>query len=199
MRELYTNANVLLISKQGAAIDAIAQALKKEGISPPAVAATIHEAKCVLIDMDIALLLIDMPICGEDGAQFAIDLVRSRALSFGVIMLLKAEDYDKHLYQAERLGIVTLRKPVDLHLLLQTVRLLLSFQARIRKLESQADKLQQKLEDDRLVNRAKLLLIEQLKMREQDAHHYIEKKAMDKCVRRTKIAKEIIRMYEPKG
>jgi response regulator NasT len=74
--------------------------------------------------------------------------------------------------------------------------LLLSFRVKIKKLESKADKLQQKLEDDRLVSRAKILLVERLKMSEQDAHHYIEKMAMDRCVKKTTIANDIIRMYE---
>ena len=32
-----------------------------------------------------------------------------------------------------------------------------------------------------MANRAKWLLIENLKMTESDAHHYIEKQAMDRC------------------
>ena len=52
------------------------------------------------------------------------------------------------------------------------------------------------MEDIRLVNRAKLLLIEQLKMSESEAHRYIEKRAMDTCVKRRKVAEDIIKTYE---
>ncbi|MBS7337493.1 MAG: ANTAR domain-containing protein [Thermoguttaceae bacterium] len=44
----------------------------------------------------------------------------------------------------------------------------------------------------RIVNHAKLLLIEQLKMTEAEAHRYIEKQAMDRCVTRRVIAEGII-------
>ena len=47
----------------------------------------------------------------------------------------------------------------------------------------------------RLVNRAKLILINELKMSEPDAHHYIEKQAMDRCVSKREIAEEIIKTY----
>ena len=47
----------------------------------------------------------------------------------------------------------------------------------------------------RLVNKAKWLLISELKMSEPDAHRYVEKQAMDRCVTRRRIAEEIIKTY----
>ena len=52
-----------------------------------------------------------------------------------------------------------------------------------------------KMQEIRQVNRAKWLLIENLKMTETDAHHYIEKQAMDRCVSRREIAMGIIKIY----
>jgi response regulator NasT len=51
------------------------------------------------------------------------------------------------------------------------------------------------MEEIRLVNRAKWLLIENLKMTESDAHHYIEKQAMDRCCSKKEIALGIIKTY----
>ncbi len=42
--------------------------------------------------------------------------------------------------------------------------------------------IEDKMKEIRTVNRAKWLLIDQLKMTEADAHHYIEKQAMDSCM-----------------
>lgn len=47
----------------------------------------------------------------------------------------------------------------------------------------------------RLVNKAKWLLISELKMSEPDAHHYIEKQAMNRCISKRFIAEEIIKTY----
>jgi response regulator NasT len=51
------------------------------------------------------------------------------------------------------------------------------------------------MEEIRIVNRAKWLLISELKMTEPQAHRYIEKQAMDRCVPRRTVAEEIIRIY----
>ena len=46
-----------------------------------------------------------------------------------------------------------------------------------------------------MVNRAKWILISELKMSEPDAHRYIEKQAMDCCVTKQTIAEDIIKTY----
>ena len=52
------------------------------------------------------------------------------------------------------------------------------------------------MEEIRLVNRAKWLLIEELKMTEQEAHRYIEKQAMDRCVTKRVVAEQILSTYK---
>ena len=52
--------------------------------------------------------------------------------------------------------------------------------------------IEEKMEEIRLVNRAKWLLIGELNMTEQEAHRYIEKQAMDRCVSRKIIAEQIL-------
>jgi len=47
----------------------------------------------------------------------------------------------------------------------------------------------------RLVNKAKWFLITELSMSEPDAHHYIEKQAMNRCITKRVIAEEIIKTY----
>ena len=52
------------------------------------------------------------------------------------------------------------------------------------------------MEEIRLVNRAKWILIEQLKMTEAEAHRFIEKQAMDRCSAKREIALGIIKTYQ---
>ena len=63
-------------------------------------------------------------------------------------------------------------------------------------MEKKNASVEEKIEEIRIVNRAKCLLIEQLKMTESDAHRYIEKQAMDRCVTRRVIAENIILTYK---
>ena len=63
-------------------------------------------------------------------------------------------------------------------------------------MEKKAATLEDKMEEIRIVNRAKWLLISELKMSENDAHRYIEKQAMDRCITRRAMAESIIRTYK---
>ena len=73
---------------------------------------------------------------------------------------------------------------------------LLASAERLRMLRDKTSSLQQRLDDSRIVARAKLLLISRLGMSEGDAHRYIEKTAMDSCLPRRDVAEGIIRTYE---
>lgn len=73
---------------------------------------------------------------------------------------------------------------------------LLASAERLRTLRDKTSSLQQRLDDSRIVARAKLLLISRLGMSEGDAHRYIEKTAMDSCLLRRDVAEGIIRTYE---
>ena len=51
------------------------------------------------------------------------------------------------------------------------------------------------MQDMKRIQKAKSLLMNQLGMSEADAHRWIEKAAMDRCVKKREIAETIIRMY----
>ena len=68
--------------------------------------------------------------------------------------------------------------------------------ARLRALCTETVTLKRKLDDTRIVTRAKLLLMSRLKMSENEAHRYIEKTAMDTGSKRREVAESIIRTYE---
>lgn len=56
--------------------------------------------------------------------------------------------------------------------------------------------LRQKLEDEKIINRAKLILMEVLCMSEDQAHKYIEKESMNRGVTRVETAYDILRTYD---
>lgn len=51
------------------------------------------------------------------------------------------------------------------------------------------------VEEIRLVNRAKLILIKMRGMTEADAHRFIVKTAMDRCVKKREVAEDIIQYH----
>ena len=88
-----------------------------------------------------------------------------------------------------------LPKPTTVGAVSQGLDWMRSVRERLRKNERKTVDIQEKMEEIRLVNRAKWLLIEQLKMPEADAHRFIEKQAMNLGVSKRKMAENVIQMY----
>ena len=63
-------------------------------------------------------------------------------------------------------------------------------------LKKENNELLQKIEDIRMIDRAKCILIQYLNMTESEAHRYIEKQAMDMRSTKRVIAEGILRTYE---
>ena len=64
--------------------------------------------------------------------------------------------------------------------------------------ESATRTMDEKMAEIRLLNRAKWRLMEREKMSEKEAHRYIEKRAMDRCISKTAVAREILRSNNEK-
>ena len=88
-----------------------------------------------------------------------------------------------------------LSKPTPSALLLQSLTLLCGTRERLRRMEQKTVSMEDRMEEIRIVNRAKWVLIDQLRMTEQEAHRYIEKQAMDRCVTRRAVAESILATY----
>ena len=73
------------------------------------------------------------------------------------------------------------------------IKIAIAVQYKVKILSSQTIKLKEKMEEIRLINRAKMLLMQNKGMTEPEAHRYLEKQAMDNGKKRTAVAEEIIR------
>ena len=93
-------------------------------------------------------------------------------------------------------GVLVLPKPASSQTVSQSLQLLCGTRERLRRMEQKTASIEEKMEEIRIINRAKLLLMEQLKMTEKEAHRFIEKQAMDRCVTRITIAQSILSTYK---
>ena len=112
-----------------------------------------------------------------------------------VLLLVRSELHDDILARVSPHGVFTLPKPTSRQMITQALSWMISMRERLRKMEKKAVSLEDKMEEIRLVNRAKWALIQNLGMSEADAHRYIEKQAMDRCVPRREIANSILATY----
>lgn len=152
------------------------------------------EAKRLCLQTSFDIVIINTPLTDEMGTQLALDL--SGDTGAGVLLLVKSEHYEQIAYRVEEYGVLTLPKPVHAQQLSQGLHMLLAVRARLRALERKNEGLRAKMDEIRIVNRAKWVLIAQLKMDEAQAHRYIEKQAMDTRTSRREVAEGIIRTYE---
>ena len=151
------------------------------------------EAKRILLKTGADIVIIDTPLPDGFGVDFALDIAEQ---SVGVMLVVKAELYDRICYKVEDAGILTVCKPNTRQVLYSSVRLLAALSARLQKSERKNKSLQEKMADIRLINRAKWLLIEHFGLSEAEAHRLIEKRAMDERISRRQVAEGIIGSYE---
>ena len=116
--------------------------------------------------------------------------------SLSTILLMTPQSfYEEVSYKVEGFGIITIPTPFDHFNFYIAIKTAIAVQYKVQILSSQTVKLKTKMEEIRLVNRAKMLLIQVLKMTETQAHHHIEKEAMDRGMKKTALAEEIIKTY----
>lgn len=160
---------------------------------PVIYADSIATAKRLSLENQFDYVIVNAPLPDEFGAKYAIDI--SSGKSTVCLLFVKTEMYSEIRSKVTPHGVFTLSKPTSPVVITHGLDFLASARERLRNLEKKTLTIEEKMEEIRLVNRAKWLLIEHLKMTEPDAHRYIEKQAMDTCVTRSKIAKEIIQTY----
>ena len=171
----------------------ISQSLPRGDYDPIVKAGDAGEVRRMMLDTPADIVIINTPLRDEFGTELAIDLAEGTA---GVLLLVKNELYDQVCYKAEDIGVLTLGKPTSRQGFYSAVKLLTAMTARLSRLEKVNHTLQEKMADIRVVNRAKWLLIEHHHMKEQDAHYFIEKQAMDTRLSRREVAENIIRSYD---
>ena len=185
--------SVLVVSAAGRFNDALQRLLPESTFQPIVVAGSVAAAQRQLLDRNFDIVLINAPLPDDPGIKLACDLCHGT--NTVALLLIKAETADEINAKVVPQGVFTLSKPTSPPALLQGMQWMISARERLRGWEKQAASIDEKMEEIRQVNRAKWLLIEFLSMTEADAHRYIEKQAMDRCVSRREIAQNIIRTY----
>ncbi|WP_019892175.1 ANTAR domain-containing response regulator [Allobaculum stercoricanis] len=161
--------------------------------SPIHFASNISAAKRALTERSFDFVIINSPLPDDVGTRFAIDSANSKE---SVVLLMVGAELQEEIYDkvAEH-GVFVLSKPISKQTMVIALSWLSSAREKIRKTEKKTLSIEEKMQEIRIVNRAKWILIRELKFDEPEAHRYIEKQAMDRCISKRIIAEEIIRTY----
>ncbi len=189
-----TMSSVLVVSSTNKILEQLLELLPPSSFSPVELIKDCSSAKRKLVCAEYDIVIINAPLSDEFGADFALDVVHTNPS--GVILLVKGELYNDVSYKVENYGVITVAKPVSKAIMYSAVKLAVAMRGRLRTAEAKNKTLMAKMDEIRIVNRAKWVLIKYLNMNEDQAHRFIEKQAMDMRLTKREIAENIIRTYE---
>ena len=164
--------------------------LSENGIVDMLVADNGPEAMRKLLDYDFDICIVNSPLGGVSAEQLSLDIAEKNVCQ--VILFVKAELLEQVTEQVEDYGVITVSKPINKQMFWQALKLARVAQRRINMAHRESAKLERKLEDTKLISRAKLLLITNLGLTEEGAHKYLEKEAMDQRLTRIEVAQQVI-------
>ncbi len=182
--------SVLVVSASENFIKMLKQNLSSAKYNLVKYTSSISSAKRANVEKLYDIVIIDTPLPDGTGDSFAVDISSNQA---SIVMMLVHydlytqvhENYAKH-------GIFIKRKPTDHESLQTALEWLESARERIRPFEKKTLSIEDRMQEIRTVNQAKLFLITEKGMSEDEAHKYISKQAMDRCVSKRVIAEEIL-------
>ncbi len=185
--------SVLVVSASENFNKALSALMPLPHYDPVCYAGSVSAARRVLSERDFDFVIINSPLPDDPGIGFAVDLSGSNGC---VALLIVYEDVFGNVQtKVSGTGVFTLSKPLSTQTVSMVLGWMMSTRERLRNLERKTLSIEEKMREIRLVNRAKWLLITELKMEEPQAHRFIEKQAMDRCIPRRDVAEEIIRTY----
>ena len=185
--------SVLVVSAAEKVNKALCSILTLAHCSPIRVVTSVSAAKRAWNERSFDFVIINAPLPDDVGADLAVDIGASQ--SAVVLLLLPSEIYTIVREKTAGEGVFTLGKPVSHAAFSTALDWMVCIREKLGKLEKKTLSIEEKMEEIRLVNRAKWLLISKLQMDENQAHRYLEKQAMDRCIPRRDVAKEIIKTY----
>lgn len=185
---------VALVSSSEKFNGAMLPLLPKNRFSPISVYRDAKSAQRVISKEKPDIVIINTPLPDDFGTSLALDVSETDGVC--ILLFTRAENFSELSSVLAPHGVLTLPKPTSPELTEEVVELMCATRERLRRIEIKKSFAEGRMEDIRVVNKAKWFLIEQLKMTEQEAHRYIEKQAMDRCVTKRVIAENILSTYK---
>ena len=154
---------------------------------------SVGAARRRMTEQNYDLILIHAPLPDGNGERLAIDACRESEA--GVLLFVKSDAVEEVYAKVTEFGVITAPMPTSTAVVSQCIRALCATRERLRCLAAKQLSVEEKIQEIRLVNRAKWALIQHLSMSEAEAHRYLEKKAMDHRISRQEAARQVLETY----
>ena len=185
-----STGGILIVCSKPELIKEIRTLMLQQGYSAAEYALSANEARRKLDFFEPELILINVPLQDELGIDFVLDIADKT--DAGIIILTKHEHLEEMQYKLEKVGALILPKPINRTTLIQTAKFAAQSRKSIKGLKLQNNDLEKRMQDRKVVEKAKWILVEKMNMTEPQAHRYIQKRAMDSRTSQIKVAEEII-------
>ena len=186
--------SVLIVTASDSFVSSVMPLLPVTDYWPVTTVRSVSEARRRIVETDFDIVLINAPLPDDFGMRLAIDICTNSGA--GVLLMVKSDLFNDIYAKVVSYGVITLSKPTNLQMVAQNLRILCATRERMRQMQARQATVEEKIEEIRLVNRAKWLLIECLSMTEPEAHRYIEKQSMDERISKREVAEYIIKTYK---
>ncbi len=185
--------SALVVSSTAKFFDAVSELLPNGLFCPVDLAGSPAEARQIARERNYDTMFINASPGDAEAKRLSLDAAAAGAI---VLLLLPAAELDIMREELRDGGVLTLSKPVSLGAVAQAADHMCTVAKLLGAGRRSAAKAEARLEDVSIINRAKWLLIDNLKMTEAEAHRYIERQAMDRCVTRRQVAEGILKTYK---
>lgn len=184
----------LLVSRSEQSASPLAKLLKTEGYDKINVFYAAYSAKEAAENSEFDLICINAPLIDENGIELSRHFAETTRSSVVIIVPQKSADEVNDMLT--QYGVLVIAKPINKHLFHHYLQFTDCFRTRMLRVEQENKRLKGMVEDIKIIDRAKLLLVTCLSMSEEQAHRYLEKQAMDLRTSRLNVAKQVIQTYE---
>lgn len=150
----------------------------------------VASARQCFLDRIFDIVVINCPLPDEFGHEFALDI--SERTNASVLLAVPTEIFENVMEHVTDYGILVIPKSAIPQQMDGALRLLLAIQRKMHELDKKVLMAEGKMEDLRVVSKAKLLLMEKRHMTEDEAHRLIGKQAMNEGVSRRRAAEKIL-------
>lgn len=183
--------NVIVISSNSSAAESLSAFIKEFFHCQVTIAENAHKARELLsTHRTFDLVLINSPLSDEAGIELAEYAAETTAAS--CLVLIKSENYEKVSPRADRGDIILVAKPFSKQVLMQVIKAVNTAIRRSYALYEETVRLERKIEEIKIIDKAKFRLMQYRNMTEEEAHSYLEQYAMKNRKKKTIAALEII-------
>ncbi|MDR0221589.1 MAG: ANTAR domain-containing protein [Lachnospiraceae bacterium] len=186
--------SVLIVSSTEKSTTFFREAIEAASIEQIATTDTCSEARRLLRGRGFNIVIVNAPLRDESGDELTFEIAGKATTQ--IIFVVSGEHYDIVAHKCEECGVLAVARPINRLIFQAVLSLARAVQHKTQHLQEENLRLRQQIEDIKMIDRAKCILISYMGLSEPEAHRAIERQAMDMRTSKRAVAEEILKTYE---